>query len=50
MFAWLKKFSVFPRDDLESELRKAPEQVGAQLKFETLYRDYARYGIVRAWT
>lgn len=48
MFAWLKKFSVFPREDLEAELRMAAEQVGARLEFDTLYRDYARYGVVRA--
>lgn len=47
MFAWLKKFSVYPRDDLEDELRKAATAAGAQLIFESLYRDYARYGVVR---
>jgi len=47
MFGWLKKFSVYPRDDLENELRSAAEAVGAELHFETLYRDYARYGVVR---
>lgn len=50
MFAWLRKFSVFPRDDLEVELRKAADGIGAKLEFETLYRDYARHGVVRAAT
>jgi len=46
MFGWLKKFSVYPREDLEAELRSAADAVGAELRFETLYRDYARYGVV----
>ncbi len=48
MFSWLKKFSVHPRDDLEAELRAAAEVTGASLRFEKLYRDYARYGVVSA--
>ena len=45
MFAWLQKFTVYPREDLEAELRAAAEAVGATLRFEKLYRDYARYGV-----
>ena len=48
MFAWLRKFSVHPRDDLEAEMRAAADAVGADLRFEALYRDYARYGVVTA--
>ncbi|MFY0613504.1 MAG: class I SAM-dependent methyltransferase [Hyphomicrobiaceae bacterium] len=48
MFAWLKKFSVFPRDDLETEMRATADAAGATLRFETLYRDYARLGVVTA--
>lgn len=47
MFSWLKKFSVYPREDLEAELRLAAEAVEATVSFEGLYRDYARYGVVR---
>ena len=50
MFAWLRKFSVFPRDDLEAELHKAADSIGAKYEFETLYRDYARHGVLRATT
>lgn len=45
IFAWLKKFSVTPRDDLEPELRSAADAIGAKVRFEKLYRDYARYGV-----
>ena len=38
----------FQREDLEAELRAAADAVGATLNFETLYRDYARYGVVTA--
>lgn len=48
MFSWLKKFSVHPREDLEAELRAAADAAGARLHFETLYRDYARYGVITA--
>jgi S-adenosylmethionine-diacylgycerolhomoserine-N-methlytransferase len=43
MAAWLAKFSVYPRADLEAELARAAEAAGATLEFEKLYRDYARY-------
>jgi S-adenosylmethionine-diacylgycerolhomoserine-N-methlytransferase len=44
--AWLAKFSVTPRDDLQTELTSAATQAGAALLFVPLYRDYARYGVV----
>lgn len=47
LFAWLAKFHVEPRDDLETVLRLAGEPAGAHVAFELLHRDYARYGIVR---
>lgn len=47
MAAWLKKFSVYPRADLEEELAKAASKAGATLEFEKLYRDYARAGVIR---
>ncbi|MBU2532106.1 MAG: class I SAM-dependent methyltransferase [Alphaproteobacteria bacterium] len=48
MFAWLRKFSVYPRADLEAEMRTVAESAGATSRFETLYRDYARYGVIAA--
>jgi len=48
MFAWLRKFSVYPRDDLEAEMRAAAEAAGATLRLESFYRDYARYGVIVA--
>lgn len=47
MASWLKKFSVYPRADLEEELAKAAQAAGATLEFEKLYRDYARAGVIR---
>ncbi|MFT7575421.1 MAG: S-adenosylmethionine-diacylgycerolhomoserine-N-methyltransferase [Alphaproteobacteria bacterium] len=48
MFTWLKKFTVYPRADLEDEMRAAADDIGATVRFEKLYRDYARYGVVTA--
>ncbi len=48
MFGWLKKFSVYPRADLEEEMRATADEIGGELTFETLYRDYSRYGVIRA--
>ena len=45
--AWLAKFSVTPREDLEAVLAGVAKQAGARLEFQRLYRDYARYGVVR---
>lgn len=45
--AWLAKFSVAPRADLEAELRKVAEANGAMLRFAHLYRDYAQYAVLR---
>ena len=47
MAGWLGKFSVYPRPDLEEELGKAADEAGASLEFEKLYRDYARYAVIR---
>ena len=48
MAAWLRKFSVYPREDLEEEMRAAADAVGATVRFDRLYRDYARLGVVTA--
>jgi len=47
MFGWLKKFSVYPRDDLEAEMQATADAIDGDLRFEALYRDYARYGVIR---
>jgi S-adenosylmethionine-diacylgycerolhomoserine-N-methlytransferase len=44
--AWLAKFSVSPRDDLEAEMAKVAEAGGGTLAFQHLYRDYARLGVI----
>jgi len=44
--AWLAKFAVEPRADLEQELAKVAAANGATLRFERLYRDYAQLGVV----
>ena len=45
--AWLAKFSVSPREDLEAELAEVAKGAGARLAFTPLYRDYARYAVIR---
>lgn len=47
LHAWLAKFDVTPRPDLEEELRKLAAETGAELKFEHLFRDYAHHAILR---
>jgi S-adenosylmethionine-diacylgycerolhomoserine-N-methlytransferase len=44
--AWLKKFSVEPRAELESELRKLAEATGADVSFARLFGDYAHLAVV----
>lgn len=44
--AWLAKFSVEPRAELETELRRQATALGATLKFERLYRDYAHHAVL----
>ncbi len=39
--AWLKKFSVHPRAELEAELRRLANERGAEIVFERPFRDYA---------
>jgi len=45
--AWLAKFHVEPREDLEAVLAAAAQEAGASLTFDRLHRDYARYGVIR---
>ena len=44
--AWLARFSVTPRGDLEAEMARIAAAEGATLSFRSLYRDYARYGVI----
>lgn len=44
--AWLTKFSVEPRVDLEAELRKLAEETGSELRFERLFGDYAHLAVL----
>lgn len=45
--AWLAKFSVSPRAELQTEMQRVAVAQGCELQFTPLYRDYARYGVVR---
>lgn len=44
--AWLARFSVEPRGDLEGEMAKVAAASNASLRFERLYRDYAQLGVI----
>lgn len=44
--AWLARFSVTPRGDLEAEMGRVAVAHGGSLTFARLYRDYARYGVI----
>ena len=45
--SWLGRFHVTPRERMERALREAAEAVGGTVEFHSLYRDYARLGILR---
>lgn len=47
LVAWLRRFSVTPRAELENELRRVGGALGRKVEFTALYRDYARYGVIR---
>jgi S-adenosylmethionine-diacylgycerolhomoserine-N-methlytransferase len=44
--AWLAKFSVEPRQELEAELARLAESTGARLTLERPYGDYARLAVL----
>lgn len=47
MFAWLAKFTVHPRADLEAALRETTAAAaGAGLTFTRLYRGYSDYAVI----
>jgi S-adenosylmethionine-diacylgycerolhomoserine-N-methlytransferase len=45
--AFLSKFDVAPRKDLEAVLRHAALRHHARIEFEELYRDYTRLAVIR---
>lgn len=46
LVAWLAKFSVTPRPDMESEMQAVADNGGGQLSYTRLYRDYAQLGVL----
>lgn len=45
--AWLRKFSVYPRAELEDELRRLAAEAGAEIAFERPFRDYACSAVLK---
>lgn len=45
--AWLRKFSVYPRAELEDALRQLAAEAGAEISFERPFRDYACSAVLR---
>ena len=45
--AWLARFHVTPRRDLDRALRALAEKLGADLEFRRLYRGYAWCAVLR---
>ena len=46
MFAWLAKFTVHPRADIEEALGATAKDAGATLEFHRLYRGYSDYAVI----
>jgi S-adenosylmethionine-diacylgycerolhomoserine-N-methlytransferase len=46
LFAWLARFSVAPRADLEAALRDLAAARAADIAFQRLYRGYADYAVL----
>jgi S-adenosylmethionine-diacylgycerolhomoserine-N-methlytransferase len=44
--AWLARFHVTPRVDLYAHMQAVAAKQGQRLRFQSLYRDYARYGVL----
>ena len=44
--AWLARFHVAPRAELEEELQALAATSGSTLRFTSLYRDYSRYAVL----
>jgi S-adenosylmethionine-diacylgycerolhomoserine-N-methlytransferase len=46
LFAWLRRFSVHPRAELEPELARLARDTGAGLDFRRLYGGYADFAVM----
>lgn len=44
--AWLARFHVVPRTDLRERMQALADERGLELRFQHLFRDYARYGVL----
>lgn len=47
LHAWLAKFHVTPRANLEAVMAEAASSIGGTYEIKSLYRDYARLGVIR---
>lgn len=47
LHAWLAKFHVEPRADLEQIMQSATQTIGGSLHMHSYYRDYAWHGTIR---
>lgn len=46
LHGWLARFHVTPRNDLQEKMQALATAQGGDLRFQHLYRDYARYGVM----
>ena len=46
LHAWLAKFSVSPRPELKMVLTELADGADSDLRFQSLYRDYAQYAVL----
>lgn len=46
LHAWLARFHVTPRTDLQTAMQTLTDEQGGKLRFQHLYRDYARYAVL----
>ncbi|MBU1210755.1 MAG: class I SAM-dependent methyltransferase [Alphaproteobacteria bacterium] len=47
LHAWLAKFSVEPRPDLEAELHRLASEPRYEVQFDRILRDYSHYAVVK---
>ena len=47
LYAWLRRFHVTPRLDLEEELAMIAARYGAEVGFDRPFRGYAQYAVLR---
>jgi len=46
LHAWLARFHVAPRVDLRAQMQALADEKGLELRFQSLYRDYAQYAVL----